>query len=76
MVHPIKQYRNAHQLTAYDLGKKLGVTATTVWRWESGERKVARRVWPKLSALGISVPAIAALESDALSVEQSQLGAA
>ena len=36
----LKVWRESQKLTQGDLGKALGVTLTTVYRWEAGFRKI------------------------------------
>lgn len=40
MDHPLRKYRKDRSLTQEALGKELGVTAQTVWRWETGSRRI------------------------------------
>ena len=41
--HPLWAYRKSRGLTQEALGKELGVTGQTVWRWENGSRSPRRR---------------------------------
>jgi DNA-binding XRE family transcriptional regulator len=36
----LRKWREARSLTQGELGKALGVTLTTVYRWEAGHRKI------------------------------------
>ena len=40
--HPLKQYRESRGLTQEALGKELGRTAVTIWRWENYKRTPRR----------------------------------
>jgi len=44
--HPLRTYRDSQspRLTQGELAKKLGVSRTTVARWESGTRQVDRQL--------------------------------
>jgi transcriptional regulator with XRE-family HTH domain len=53
--HPLKTYRSARSLSQGKLADQLGVTRTTVARWETGTRKVDHELLPKISeATGIA----------------------
>jgi transcriptional regulator with XRE-family HTH domain len=49
MTHPLKTYRDEEKLTQRGLGQLLGVSRTTVARWESGARKTGRDLLPKIA---------------------------
>lgn len=36
--HPLAKYRREKGMTQDALGRELGVTPVTVWRWEHGKR--------------------------------------
>lgn len=36
-------------MTQEALGKELGVSGQTVWRWENGDRQVSRKLLGKIS---------------------------
>ena len=42
MVHPLRTYRLSHEppLSQPELAQKLGVGRATVFRWETGSRKI------------------------------------
>ncbi|MEG1884525.1 MAG: helix-turn-helix transcriptional regulator [Clostridia bacterium] len=62
----LKQYRDAAGFTQRDLGELLGVTATTVSRWERGEREPSFDYLLQLSDLfGVTVDALLRKESEA-----------
>ncbi len=39
-MHPLRVYRDGAQLTQLQLARRLGVSRTTVARWEGGMRRV------------------------------------
>ncbi len=43
--HPLRRYRDEHNLTQKALGERLGVTGATILRWENGERLPRRGQW-------------------------------
>lgn len=47
--HPLKDYRTAKGLTQDALAKELGVTNITVSRWETGARKIERKLLPMVA---------------------------
>ncbi|WP_421696888.1 helix-turn-helix transcriptional regulator [Ancylobacter sp.] len=52
---PIRQYRKQHSLSQESLAKQIGVTKTTICRWESGARFPDREFWPRIhEATGLS----------------------
>jgi transcriptional regulator with XRE-family HTH domain len=54
-MHPIRRRREELGLTQDGLGKTLGVTGQTIWRWENGSRLPRRRDLPLIEAqLGLS----------------------
>lgn len=61
-IKPLREltdWRKANEISRKELANKLGVTETTVWRWEMGERAPARRYLPRMSRLtGISPAAL------------------
>jgi DNA-binding transcriptional regulator YdaS (Cro superfamily) len=51
----IREYRDANDVTLEQLGEALGVDKATVWRWETGEQRVApRRVHEVERITGVS----------------------
>ena len=59
--HPLRAYRDREGLTQAALGKKLGVAATTVYRWEHKARAPRRRDLARISQVtGISIEVLAA----------------
>lgn len=48
--HPLTAFRLKHEppLNQDDLAKKLKVSASTLSRWEAGDRFPERRWWPRL----------------------------
>lgn len=53
--HPLKTFRVKQELTQEALGKELGVSGQTVWRWENGDRQVSRKLISKITKVtGIS----------------------
>ena len=48
--HPLRKFREDRRLTQEALGKELGVTGVTVWRWEKGERQIDRSLVANVSA--------------------------
>lgn len=51
--HPLRKFRLSQKpvWTQEALGKELGVTGQTVWRWESGERQIRRDFLPKIKEI-------------------------
>lgn len=49
----IREVRKARKMVQREFGEKLGVTAGTVKRWESGQHGVTRNMWETLKALAI-----------------------
>lgn len=47
--HPLAVYRDEKGLTQEALGKELGVTGQTVWRWENRTRAPRRRDVPRIA---------------------------
>lgn len=47
----LRQYRQSQGLSQQELAKKLGVTATTVYRWEAGRREPRGAVRGKISEI-------------------------
>jgi transcriptional regulator with XRE-family HTH domain len=45
----LKRYRKAHKLTLDEMGRELGVTGQTVWRYENGRRMPRPRELPIIS---------------------------
>ncbi len=37
--HPLEAYREAQQLSRFDLAKRLGISPVTLFRWEKGTRQ-------------------------------------
>jgi len=48
MPHPLKQFREENGLTQQELGKELGVSENTVWRWENGVRSPRPKLMPRI----------------------------
>jgi transcriptional regulator with XRE-family HTH domain len=48
--HPLRKFRLSQKpaLTQEALGKEIGVTGQTVWRWENGDRQVSREYLSKI----------------------------
>ena len=46
-----KQARTDAELTQVEIGRRLGVTVQTVYKWERGLAPVARRRWSALAAM-------------------------
>lgn len=46
----LKDYRKARGITQAQLAIELGISTNTIWRWESGERRVDRELLPDVSA--------------------------
>lgn len=56
-IHPLKAFRERQRprLSQKQLGEQIGVTRTTVARWETGKRNVDDDLLPKVSQVtGIS----------------------
>jgi len=54
-IHPLKAYRQNAGITQHELAELLGVSRTTVARWESGTRKVETdRLGKIVDATGIA----------------------
>lgn len=49
--HPLREYRKERGLTQAALGKELGVTGQTVWRWETGSRRIDDDLLTKVADL-------------------------
>jgi transcriptional regulator with XRE-family HTH domain len=47
----IREYRERNNLTQPAFGKKFKVEAVTVYRWESGQRRIDKELVPKISKL-------------------------
>jgi transcriptional regulator with XRE-family HTH domain len=49
--HPLRKFRLSQKpaLTQEALGKELGVTGQTIWRWESGDRQIGRNQLVKIT---------------------------
>lgn len=45
----LRQFRKQRGLTQKALGKELGVTGQTIWRWENGSRAPRRRDWIQIT---------------------------
>lgn len=50
MVPPLRDYRDAAKLTQRGLAERLGVSRTTVARWELGIRKPDRDLLQRIAA--------------------------
>ncbi len=65
-IHPLQAYRNSEGLSRAELSKKLGVTVTTVGRWENGKRGVRKTLLPKIEEkFGIAAEQILRFETGA-----------
>lgn len=61
--HPLAKYRTVKGLTQKALATELGVTTTTVWRWEHDERTPSREDAARISQhTGIPVLEILRME--------------
>jgi transcriptional regulator with XRE-family HTH domain len=49
MDHPLRKYRQDHEMTRAQLADKLGVGRPTVFRWESGTRKIDESLLPRIT---------------------------
>lgn len=47
---PIRQWRNANNVTLAALAEQIGVIVVTVWRWEHG-RLPDRAYWARIEAV-------------------------
>jgi transcriptional regulator with XRE-family HTH domain len=47
----LTDWREAKHLSRRELAERLDVTETTIWRWEAGERRPARRIVPLIARL-------------------------
>lgn len=47
--HPLTEYRKAGNLSRKDLAEILGVERMTVYRWETGARKIDHELVPAIS---------------------------
>lgn len=50
-VHPLRAYREKHQppLSRAELADELGVGRPTLFRWESGKRKIDPELLPRVT---------------------------
>ena len=48
--HPVKAYRDEHNLTQDGFADLIGVTRTTVARWETDGRKIDTELLPTITA--------------------------
>jgi len=67
----IKRYRARCALTQAELAGRMGVSFTTVNRWENGQTKPSRVFWQQLIRLDEEEPADAAPKADTASVAPS-----
>lgn len=52
----IKEARGKLKLSQGELGRRVGVDALTVWRWEQGANLPRRKHWPKIKeVLGVEI---------------------
>jgi len=59
--HPLRAYRTEHGLSCVDLGKKLGIAASTVRSFENGNRVISAETAVEIEKLlGIERSAIRA----------------
>ena len=73
--HPLKTYRNSQEprLSQGQLAGLLGVTRTTVARWETRTRKVDHELLPKISeATGIAPAVLRPDLADLMKVAEGQ----
>ncbi len=65
MVKTIKELREAHQLSQFELATRVGVTPSTVYNWERGrnEPRVAQ-LRTLARVLGVTMENIAMTEDD------------
>lgn len=64
--HPLRQYRESRNLTQEALGKELGVTAVTIWRWENYKRTPRRREATRIAEqTGLSPAEVAGFQTEA-----------
>jgi transcriptional regulator with XRE-family HTH domain len=47
--HPLVKYREQHGMTQEALGRELGVTPVTIWRWEHRKRTPRREDAARIS---------------------------
>lgn len=48
-ISALKRYRQQRKLTLDELGRELGVTGQTIWRYENGKRTPRPRELPVIS---------------------------
>lgn len=64
--HPLAKYRKDNGLTQEALATELGVTSTTIWRWEHDRRTPRRREATRIAEkTGIPVLEILRMEEAA-----------
>lgn len=69
-MHPLERRRKAAGLTQAELGEKIGVAASTIYKWETGDMQPSPSQYPKLAeALGITP-----MEATLLIAPESQPG--
>ena len=55
-------WRKAHHMSRADVAKRFGVSPVTVWRWETGERRVSLDFAVKVSkAIGTTLERVLGL---------------
>lgn len=53
----LTKYREDLGLSRGKLAESMGVSAVTIWRWETGERRPARKYVPKVAEM-TGIPAV------------------
>ncbi len=62
--HPLRKFRTSREMTQEALGKELGVTGQTIWRWENGDRQITV-TWAKKISKKTGIPAAQLLKLEA-----------
>jgi transcriptional regulator with XRE-family HTH domain len=50
-IHPLRAYRERQRLSQQELADRLDVDKSTVWRWETGKRKIDEEKIPLVAGL-------------------------